>query len=89
MGVRSSTPRPGSGKSCEAQILSESRVIALTWFVASYFIGAFGFPSVGGWVLVHIGKGALLTLIVACGLTALALTVLRDRRRLETLSAKG
>jgi len=77
----------------QSQAINDSdaghRHAALTWFVASYFIGAFGFPSVGGWVLVHIGKGALLTLIVACGLTALALTVLRDRRRLETLSAKG
>jgi predicted MFS family arabinose efflux permease len=65
------------------------RHAALTWFVASYFIGAFGFPSVGGWVLVHLGKGALLTLIAACGLAALVLAILRDRRRLETLSAKA
>ncbi|WP_321920984.1 MFS transporter [Burkholderia sp. BCC1998] len=51
----------------------------LTWFVASYFIGAFGFPSIGGWVMVHAGKGALLMLIASCGLAALSLAILRDR----------
>jgi MFS family permease len=63
------------------------RRAALTWFVAAYFVGAFGFPALGGWVLVHGGKGALLALIAACGLAALALAILRDRRRVETLSA--
>jgi MFS family permease len=65
------------------------RRTVLTWFVAAYFIGAFGFPAVGGWVLVHGGKGALLTLIAACGLAALTLAILRDRRRAETLSARA
>jgi MFS family permease len=65
------------------------RRVVLTWFVAAYFIGAFGFPAVGGWVLVHAGKGALLTLIAACGLAALALAILRDRRRVETFSASA
>ncbi|RQR29725.1 MFS transporter [Burkholderia sp. Bp9143] len=51
----------------------------LTWFVASYFIGTFGFPSVGGWVMVHAGKGALLMLIASCGLAALSLAFLHDR----------
>ncbi|KAB0655291.1 MFS transporter [Burkholderia diffusa] len=51
----------------------------LTWFVASYFIGTFGFPSVGGWVMVHAGKGALLMLIASCGLVALSLAFLHDR----------
>jgi MFS family permease len=68
---------------------AEHRRAALTWFVASYFIGVFGFPSVGGWVLVHIGKGALLTLIAACGVAALMLAILRDRRRIEAVSAKA
>ena len=65
------------------------RRAALTWFVAAYFIGAFGFPGVGGWVLVHVGRGALLTLITACGLAALALAILRDRRRIEAFSASA
>ena len=51
----------------------------LTWFVASYFIGTFGFPSVGGWVMVHAGKAALLMLIASCGLAALSLAILHDR----------
>jgi MFS family permease len=65
------------------------RRLVLTWFVAAYFIGAFGFPAVGGWVLVHGGKGALLALIAACGLSALALAILRDRRRVDTFSARA
>ncbi|CAM2155330.1 MULTISPECIES: MFS transporter [Paraburkholderia] len=65
------------------------RRAALTWFVAAYFIGAFGFPSLGGWVLVHSGKGALLALIAGCGLAALALAILRDRRRGGSLSASA
>ncbi len=60
--------------------IAEHRRAALTWFVAAYFVGAFGFPALGGWVLVHSGKGALLVLIAACGLLALALSVVRDRR---------
>jgi predicted MFS family arabinose efflux permease len=51
----------------------------LTWFVASYFIGTFGFPSIGGWVMVHAGKGVLLMLIASCGLAALSLAFLHDR----------
>lgn len=69
--------------------IAAHRRAALTWFVAAYFVGAFGFPSVGGWVLVHGGRTALLALIAACGLAALALAVLRDRRRVETLSASA
>jgi MFS family permease len=58
------------------------RHAALTWFVASYFVGVFGFPAVGGWVLVHMGTRALLVLIAVCGLTALGLAILRDKRGL-------
>ncbi|MPW23935.1 MFS transporter [Paraburkholderia sp. CNPSo 3157] len=69
----------------QTQAVNDSEAIyhnaALTWFVTSYFVGAFGFPSIGGWVLVHIGKDALLTLIATCGLTALILAFLRDRHR--------
>ncbi|MFM0093034.1 MFS transporter [Paraburkholderia sediminicola] len=62
------------------------RHAALTWFVVSYFIGTFGFPAVGGWVLVHMGKGALVALIAACGLAALILAIMRDKRGIESLS---
>jgi hypothetical protein len=51
------------------------RQAALTWFVVAYFAGLFGFSSVGGWVLIRSGKGALLGLIAACGLAALALAI--------------
>ncbi|MGU7785292.1 MFS transporter [Burkholderia sp. PU8-34] len=68
----------------QAQAVNDSeathRRAALTWFVASYFIGVFGFPSVGGWVLVHVGKDALLALIALCGLAALTLAILQDGR---------
>jgi MFS family permease len=77
----------------ETQAVNDSDAVhrraALTCFVAAYFIGAFGFPSVGGWVLVHIGKGAFLTLIAVCGLAALMLAIVGDRRRIEALSAKA
>lgn len=34
----------------------EDRHAALTWFVVSYFVGIFGFPAIGGWILVGAGK---------------------------------
>jgi MFS family permease len=55
----------------------EHRPAALTWFVLSYFVGVFGFPSLGGWMLVHAGKNGLLLLILACGLAELAIAVWR------------
>ncbi|NUY31230.1 MFS transporter [Paraburkholderia sp. JPY303] len=58
------------------------RHAALTWFIVAYSLGAFGFPAVGGWVLVHAGKSALTALIAMCGMSALMLSVLRDRRSL-------
>jgi MFS family permease len=76
----------------QSQALDDSGVAhrhsALTWFVFAYFAGVFGFPAVGGWVLVHGGKSALLALIVACGVVALVLAMLRDRHRVEMQSAK-
>jgi MFS family permease len=57
------------------------RRAALTWFVVAYFVGTFGFPALGGWVLVHLGTGALIALIGACGLAALTLAIMWDRRR--------
>lgn len=58
----------------------EHRPAALTWFVLSYFVGVFGFPAVGGWVLVHAGKSGLLLLILACGLAELAIAVWTAKR---------
>lgn len=62
------------------------RQAAPTWFVVAYFIGVFGFPAVGGWVLVHLGKGALIALIAACGLAAFVLAIMRDERGIGSLS---
>jgi MFS family permease len=77
----------------QSQALDDSgevyRHATLTWFVVAYFAGVFGFPSLGGWVLVRGGKGALLGLIAACGLAALALAILRDRRDIGMRSAKA
>lgn len=56
---------------------AEHRPAALTWFALSYFVGVFGFPSLGGWMLVHAGKNGLLLLILVCGLAELALAVWR------------
>jgi MFS family permease len=74
----------------ETQAVNDSagtyRHATLTWFVASYFIGVFGFPALGSWVLVHMGKGTLLMLIGLCGLMALLLAVVRDRRGVDALS---
>ncbi|MBR8132219.1 MFS transporter [Burkholderia ambifaria] len=57
------------------------RHAVLTWFVASYFVGAFGFPALGSMVLVSMGKTMLLILIAACGLAALLLSIVEHRRR--------
>jgi hypothetical protein len=62
------------------------RQAALTWFVVAYFAGLFGFPAIGGWVLVHLGKGALIALIAACGLAAFVLAIMRDEREVGSLS---
>jgi MFS family permease len=76
----------------QTQALDDSgalhRHTALTWFVIAYFVGVFGFPSVGGWVLVHGGKAALLGLIAACGIAALLLAILRDSREIGMRSAR-
>jgi hypothetical protein len=75
----------------QSQALDDSgahyRHTALTWFVVAYFAGVFGFPSLGGWVLMHGGKGALLALIAACGLAAFVLAIVRDSREIGMRSA--
>jgi MFS family permease len=77
----------------QTQLVNDSDVThhnaVLTWYVTAYFIGAFGFPTVGGWLLIHSGKGALLTVIAACAVAALLLAFLRDRRRIPALTIKA
>lgn len=56
------------------------RQAALTWFVMSYFVGIFGFPVLGAWVITHWGRvGFLCTLLIAA-FTELAL-LLAGRNR--------
>ena len=57
------------------------RHAVLTWFVASYFVGVFGFPALGSMVLVSMGKTMLLILIAACGMAALLLSIVEHRKR--------
>ena len=52
---------------------------ALTWFVISYFIGIFGFPVIGGWLIVAAGTTAFMALVLACA--TLELLVAEIRRR--------
>jgi MFS family permease len=68
----------------QVQAVNDSRVMhrqaALTWFAVSYFAGAFGFPALGGWVLVHMGNAALIALIAVCGVAAFVLAIMRDAK---------
>lgn len=52
---------------------------ALTWFVISYFLGIFGFPAIGGWVLVGAGQTAFLVLVLGCATLELLIAVIRRR----------
>ncbi len=53
----------------------ENRHAALTWFVFSYFIGIFGFPALGGWVLVEAGKAWFIALAAVIASLELAVAV--------------
>jgi MFS family permease len=43
----------------------EHRHAVLTWFVLAYFVGIFGFPVIGRWILVVAGKAWLIVSLVA------------------------
>jgi MFS family permease len=51
----------------------------LTWFVLSYFVGIFGFPFLGGWIIVVHGQTALVTAVVLFGAAELILSLIRNR----------
>ena len=55
----------------------QDRHAALTWFVVSYFIGIFGFPAIGGWLLVTAGKAAFVCVLVALATLELAAATVR------------
>ena len=63
--------------------LPENRHAALTWFVIAYFIGIFGFPAFGGWVLVAAGKVWFVLVLALFALLELAVGALRGRVRPE------
>lgn len=53
---------------------------ALCWFVIFYFAGLFGFPFLGGWIVVRFGVDALIVTTVAAGGLELALSLGAARR---------
>lgn len=61
----------------------EYRHAALTWFVLSYFVGVFGFPVVGGWVLVHLGREAFLAILFAAAIAELLIAASIGLRRVS------
>ena len=55
----------------------EYRNAALTWFVIAYFVGIFGFPVFGGWLIVTSGKQWFLVAVLAFALAETALAFVR------------
>ena len=58
---------------------AEHRNAALTWFVIAYFIGIFGFPVLGGWLIVTVGTMGFLAAVLAFAVAEMALALLRGR----------
>lgn len=65
----------------QTQVINDAppalRGAALTWFVIAYFIGIFGFPMLGGWLIVTSGIAWFLMVVLMLALMELALAVLR------------
>ncbi|WP_448115593.1 MFS transporter [Mesorhizobium amorphae] len=57
---------------------AEHRNAALTWFVIAYFVGIFGFPTLGAWLIVHAGLSWFVAAVLAFGLAELALALVRQ-----------
>ena len=57
---------------------AEHRNAALTWFVIAYFVGIFGFPTLGAWLIVHAGLPWFVVAILAFGLAELVLALIRQ-----------
>lgn len=58
----------------------EDRHAALTWFVVAYFIGIFGFPAIGGWLLVAAGRNSFIWALAALVMVELAVATADGRR---------
>jgi MFS family permease len=65
----------------QTQVVSDAsevhRTGALTWFVVAYFIGIFGFPILGGWLIVEFGTTVFLAVVFVCALAELGLALIR------------
>ncbi|MFP3542400.1 MFS transporter [Rhizobium sp. SIMBA_035] len=59
------------------------RHAALTWFVMSYFTGIFGFPVIGGWVLVNLGRDVFLGILLAAAIAELAIAASIGLRKVQ------
>jgi MFS family permease len=57
----------------------EHRNAALTWFVIAYFLGIFGFPVFGGWLIVTAGTAWFLSAVLVFAVAELALAWVRAR----------
>jgi MFS family permease len=55
----------------------ENRHAALTWFVVAYFVGIFGFPAFGGWLLVNTGKTGFIGVLAAIASLELLVALVR------------
>lgn len=67
----------------------EHRHAALTWFVLFYFIGIFGFPVLGGWILVHFGKDALLSALLIAAVLEIGVTTVAITSEKASMSQKS
>ncbi|WP_136616513.1 MULTISPECIES: MFS transporter [Mesorhizobium] len=59
---------------------AEHRNAALTWFVVAYFLGVFGFPMLGGWLIVNVGTSGFLVAILLFAMAEIGLALLRGQR---------
>ncbi len=57
----------------------EQRSAALTWFVIAYFLGIFGFPVLGGWLIVTVGIAGFLAAVLAFAVAEMVLALIRGR----------
>ncbi|MFK0162695.1 MFS transporter [Rhizobium sp. NPDC090279] len=57
----------------------EQRNAALTWFAIAYFLGVFGFPMLGGWLIVAVGTAGFLGAVLVFGIAEMGLALLRLR----------
>jgi len=55
----------------------DSRGDALSFFSLAYFIGVFGFPIIGGWLIVRLGYTGFIILLIGLGASELGIAVWR------------